>query len=345
VSDMTVAEGTKPVVAGAEPTQRAPRRRPGLAFAERYALLALFVLTIIVFAIWQSDTFPTTANFQNIVSSQAVVAVVALALMIPLVGGNFDISVGSVCVLSSIAMASLTYKHGWPLLPAIVAVVALGMAIGLINGMLVAYGGLDGLIATLGSSFVIGGLMSYYTKDVSITGQGSKILSDIGTQNLLGVPRLAVVAAVVALVVAYVLTQTPVGRRVTAIGSSSPAARLVGIRVERTVLGTFIVSGGVAALAGILMLAQQAAGNPANDGLGLALPALAAVFLGASAFTPGQFNVLGTLVGLLLVAVFVSGLTLAGAQPWVQPVFQGGALIIAVGISAALRRRRLGRGT
>lgn len=331
--------GTVPV--GSSPPESGRRRLSKLELAERYALPVLFVITILFFSVFQ-ESFATTGNAQVVVASQAVVAVIALGLMVPLVGGNFDISVGAVAVLCGIVLAALTMKHGWSLIPACAVVIALGVAIGVVNGLLVAYGGLDGLIATLGTSFVIGGLISLYTKDVSITGEGSKFLDDLGSSNVLGVPRLAVVALVVALVVAYVLTQTPFGRRLAAIGSSSAAARLVGIRVERTVLLTFMASGALAGIAGILMLAQQGSGNPANQGLALALPALAAVFLGASAFKPGHFNVPGTIVGLLLVAVFVSGLTLGGAEAWVQPVFEGGALIVAVGLSAFFRRRRLG---
>jgi ribose transport system permease protein len=127
-----------------------------------------------------------------------------------------------------------------------------------------------------------------------------------------------------------------------ALGSNPRAARLVGVRTDRVTVLAFAIAGGLGGLSGVLLIASQGVANPAAEGIGLLLPALVAVFLGASAFSPGQFNVPGTMVGLLLIAVLVNGLSLAGVEPWIQPLANGVALIVGIGVSATFRRRRLG---
>jgi ribose transport system permease protein len=313
-----------------------------LLLAERLGLAAIFAITVIGFALAAPDTFPTSGNWSAIVSSQSVTAVIAVALVVTLTAGNFDLSVGSVAVLCSIVAAGLMSRSGLALVPASAVVLAIALAIGLLNGVLVAYARLDSLIVTLGTSTVIGGVISLYSDDLAVAEGVSSKLLDFGTAETLGLPRIALASLVIVGACWWVLSETPLGRRLTAIGSNSRAAELAGVRVRRLTLVTFLWSGGLAGLAGILLLAQQGTGNPAISGIAFMLPALAAAFLGASAFTPGQFNVPGTILALLLVASIVSGLTLLDADTWVEPVVNGAALIIAVGVSTAFRRQRLG---
>lgn len=323
---------------------RSGEGEPGkwLLFGEKYGLLMVFILVCAIFSVWHTETFATADNLRAVVSSQAVVAVLALGLLVPLVAGNFDLSVGSNAIMCSIAAASVMSKHGWGWAPALILAVALGMTVGLFNGILVTRGRLNGLIATLGTAAILGALIQWYTDNVSITNGLSQPLLDLGTKNVLGVPRLVVVAAVVGIAMAYLLTQTPFGRHVVAIGSNPRAARLVGVRTNRVTLVSFVIAGGLAGMAGVLIIASQGSGNPSADGIGLLLPALVGVFLGASAFSPGQFNVPGTVLALLLIAVLVNGLTLAGVAPWIQPLANGVALIVGVGVAAAFRNKRLG---
>lgn len=323
------------------PVQRESRL---LIEGERFGLLGLMLIAVVLFVLLQPDSFATVANLQAILGSQSTLVVLALALMIPLIAGNFDLSVGANAIASGILAAGMMAHHEWGIASATVAALVFAVLIGVINGYLVAYRGLNGLIATLGTATVLTGLISSYTDDQAITKNISGTLTDLGIKNILGIPMLAAIALVVAVVVGYVITQTPVGRRLTAIGSSSSAARLVGIRVARITFLSFVVAGLLAGVAGMMIVAQQGSGNPAVNGVALLLPALAAVYLGASTLFPGQFNVPGTVLGLLFVAVIVSGLTLSGAAPWVESVVNGTALIIAVGASTAFRRRRMGEG-
>jgi ribose/xylose/arabinose/galactoside ABC-type transport system permease subunit len=139
----------------------------------------------------------------------------------------------------------------------------------------------------------------------------------------------------------FLLTHTPYGRGLYAIGSNPRSARLVGLGVERIVIIAFVIAGGLSGVVGVLQLARAGSAT-ADAGTNLLFPALAAAFLGATAVRPGFFNVMGTIIGVLFVAVSVSGLTLSGAAAWVSPVFNGAALLVAVGLSTYLGRRRGG---
>lgn len=312
-----------------------------LNLGERFGLLLITAVIIVYFSMAESETFATAANWRVIANSQSVIAVIALALMVPLITGNFDLSVGSITVASSVVLATVMSESGWALLPACVLVVLIGVLIGAVNGLLVTWAGVNGLIATLGTATVLTGLISWYSDNQSVSSGISRHITKLGTTDVIGIPWLALIALILSVLVAYVLTATPFGRRLTAIGSSADAAALVGIRVPRAIFLSFVISGGLAGLAGILLLAQQGSSNPSTNGIAVLLPALAAVFLGSTAFRPGSFNVPGTIVALVLVAVIVSGLTLSGTDVWVQPVAQGLALLVAVVLSAAFRRRRL----
>ena len=313
-----------------------------LIFGERYGLVFVLIFAIVLFSVIDSSTFPTVSNWRSIGSTQSVTVVLGLAFILPLVGGNFDLSVGANAIMCSVACASCMSRYGWPLAAAIAVAVGLGLLVGVFNGILVTRARLNGLIATIGTAALLQGVVTWYSSGLPIATGISQSLQDLGTKTTFGVPRLVVVAILAAAIVTYVLTQTPYGRRLASIGSNRNAARLVGVRVNALTMGSFILAGGIAGLSGVLIVAQQGSANPATDGIATLLPALTVAFLGASAFSPGEFNVPGLIVALLLIAVLVSGLTLRGAADWVQPLCNGVALIVGVGLSAYFRARRLG---
>jgi ribose transport system permease protein len=184
-------------------------------------------------------------------------------------------------------------------------------------------------------------VISWYSQNQTISTGISASLTNFGSEQFWGLPRL--VYLVIALVLAswYLLNRTPFGRRLYGIGANVRAARLVGVRVGRDVFSAFVIAGVLSAIAGILLTAREGSAT-ADPGTDLLFPAIAAVFLGATVATPGRFNVIGTVIGVLFVATSVSGLTLIGAADWVQPVFNGCALLVAVSLSTVLRRRRTG---
>ncbi|MFJ2261589.1 ABC transporter permease [Streptomyces sp. NPDC087844] len=343
-SSATPHSGASPA-APQQPANPAPRRRtapaPGLAL-ERFGLLALFVVLIVVFTVLRPDTFATGANFRSIAISQSVLAVAALALMLPLVGGRFDVSVGANLGLCSIVCAALMSRAGLPLPVAVLGTLLVGGLIGALNGAVVAYLGVNSIIATLGVGTVIGGAVTAYTQGVPISSGLSPALATISTRLVAQLPVLFVIMLVLAVVTWFLLTQTPFGRHLTAVGSNAAASRLTGLRVNRLVLLSFVGSGVLAGIAGVLQVGAQGNGDPTIGGLPFILPALAAVFLGATTWHPGTYNVPGTILGLFFLGTAISGLSLLGVQPWVTDVFNGGAVVLAIVFSAQLKRRRTG---
>jgi ribose transport system permease protein len=285
-----------------------------------------------------SETFLTVANLRSLAANEVVIAIAALAAMIPLIGGQFDVSVGAVLGMVAVAVAALIARAGLPLGIAIVLGLAMGAVVGAFNGFVVAYLRTSSFIITLGTATLVGGLVSLYTKDQVILGMPQQLV-DFGTLNWLGVPRVVWLLLVVALVVAYVLGHTVYGRQLLSVGANPRSARLVGIRVPLVVAGSFVITGALAGVAGVVELARTGSGNP-QVGPGYTLSALAAAFLGSTTIRPGRFNVPGTIVGVFFVAVSVNGLTLAGAADWVEPVFNGAAVVIAVSASTVLAHRR-----
>ena len=339
-TDPASAELSKPREAAAAP--RATRKHQIVVVLERYALVVLLAALIVFFSVLPSTagSFLTLANIRNVAANEAVIAIAALAAVVPLVAGQFDVSVGAILGMVSIAVAALTVRAGLPVVLALPLGVGLGGAVGAVSGFVVAYLRANSFIITLGMATLIGGVVSLYTKDQVILGVPQSMVN-FGTLNWLGVPRPVWLLAVVALCVAYLLRYTVYGRHLLSIGANPRAARLVGIRVELVILLSFVVAGALAAVAGELELARTGSGDP-QIGPGFTLSALAAAFLGSTTIRPGQFNVPGTIVGVFFVAVSVNGLTLAGAADWVDPLFNGTAVVVAVAISTVLAHRRGG---
>jgi ribose transport system permease protein len=320
----------------------APRRARVAEWGERLGLPILLAIIVVFFSVLpaSSRAFFSVPNLTVVLSNQSVIVLVAIALMFPLIAGHFDFSVGAMTVLAAVVCAGTNVRLGLPLAVSILLAIGVGLTIGLINGILVARFGLNSFVSTLGMATLIGGLVQWYTGGQAIIGIDAALLQ-FGSRQWFGVPRVLFVVVIVAVVAWYVLGHTPFGRALYAIGSNARSADLVGLPRMNYTLLAFALSGTLAGIAGVVLTARTGGANP-DAGTYLIFPALAAVFLGATAIIPGRFNVLGTVIGVLFVAVSVSGLTLAGAQNWVDAVFNGAALIIAVFVSSYLRRRRAG---
>jgi ribose transport system permease protein len=318
-----------------------PGRAQLLDLLERFALPLLLVLVLVVFASLPSTsaTFTSPENIRNVLGDQAVLGILAVASMLPLVVGHFDLSVGAQASITQIAVAAAMSKHGVPVVPAVMIGIALGALIGLVNGVLVAKVRVNALITTLGVSTVIAGLITLYTEGITIVEGISPRLIELGQGDWLGIPRTTYFLAGAAAFVAYILGHTVYGRRLHLVGSNPAAARLVGLNLDRLVLSTFVFTGALAGLAGALLVARNGNANPAS-GADYTLLAVAAAFLGATSIKPGRFNVAGTLVAIFFLAFSVNGLNLAGVEPWINDVFNGAALVVAVGLSAVFARQR-----
>jgi ribose transport system permease protein len=333
----TIGEGAQP--ATAKDSIRRPRRSVRSLF-EAYAFLGLLIGAFIFFSLWPrtSGTFPTSANLQVLLGSNTVVAITALAALIPLVCNEWDLSIGGSAALSSVFIAQFLTNGMNPFF-ALAIGIGIGGCVGVVNALLVTRLGVNAVITTLGVSIIITGLISLKTGGITVAGRIPRGVTSFGTENWLGVPRTVYALALVAVIVYYTVDHTPFGRYLYALGSNRSAARLAGIRVKLVVGTTFMIAGGLCGAAGVLQVARSGGANP-HLADALLLPALAAAFLSAAAIRPGKYNVWGVLVSVFLLAVLNSGLNLAGAQPYVANFVNGGALIIGVGLAARLGDRR-----
>jgi ribose transport system permease protein len=320
--------------------------RRGLDLLERGGLPLLGIILFAFFAVdsTSGSVFTGDANIKNILGNQAVTGIVALAMVIPLTSGYFDFTVAGTTGIVNVAMASLIGPHGWPILPAMLFCLAIGALVGIITGFLVAKLKLNAFVVTLGGYTLLQGLAQLYTKGRFISEGIPSSFNSWGSETWLGVPKPFYLLIVVAIVGWYVLSNTPFGRYLESIGSNERAAQLVGVNVTRTIWTSFVISGTLAAVAGILQTSRAGSGS-AETAAAFLFPAFTAVFLGATTIRPGRYNVWGTVIGVYFVAVSVSGFTLLGAETWVQPVFNGTALIVAVALTTFAKRARERGGT
>ncbi len=306
---------------------------------ERYALVGVLLLIFAFFSFYgpTSDTFPTTANLKVVLGGQAVLAIVALGALIPLICKEWDLSVGAIAGLSAVVAAKLL-SNGTPLAVALIAGVLLGVAVGTANALIITRLGTNAVITTLGMSAIVAGVVNQITGGTTQVSNIPRSLIDFGSGSVLGIPNPAIVLVVVAIAVYFMLVHTPFGRYVYALGSNANAARLIGLRTGLTLGLTFVLAGGLAGIAGVLQVARAGGADP---GLGpqLTLPALAAAFLSAAAIKPGRYNVGGLLVALFLLAFLNSGLTIAGAEPYVTQYVNGVALIAGVALAVNIGRK------
>ncbi len=321
--------------------QKKPSARDPLVLFERFGLLVIFAVMIIVFSLVNSN-FMTANNWSSIAVTQSVLAVLALALMAPLICGRFDISVGANMVLVSIAVATVMSKYNLPLGVALIAGIGVGVLIGVINGGLVAYLGINAIICTLAMSIILEGVINGYSGGEPIVSNISTTLTSLGYDKLLGIPDVLIFTLLIGHATWYVLTQTPFGRRLFAIGLNINAAALTGMQVKRLVLLSFVMAGALAGLAGIMQVMVQGSANPDAGSLESILPAFAAIFLGATTWRPGRYTVMGTFISLFFLGTTVSGLELIGVGTWGPDVFNGWAVIVAIALAAQFRRRRTG---
>ncbi|MBB4660620.1 ABC transporter permease [Conexibacter arvalis] len=324
------------------PSRTRSRRRAVGPIVERFGLVWALLALIAFFSLWPttSDSFLTTDNLRTLFANEAVVAIAALGALLPFVAGQFDLTIGAIAMLSSMIVAAIVTETGVPLVAAVPIAVVACAGVGLISGSVVAYLRAPAIVISLGMATLIGGVVLLYSGSRSIIGMPAA-LTDFGSLTWLGVPRPVWLLLVVVLVVGFVIRYTVTGRSLLMIGSNAEAARLVGVRTRRLILLSFVLAGLFYGVAGVLLLARTGAATP-GDGLGLTVGALTAVFLGATTIKPGRFNVPGTIVGVFFVAVSINGLTLAGAADWVDPVFTGAAVVVAVAASTMLAQRRSG---
>lgn len=331
--ESTALEPTKSELNGLSRAQRIGRLLPV------YGLLILTLLLIAVFSVALPNTFPTLLNLRSIISDKAIIALLSLAATIPMAAGRIDLTVGYGIVLWHILAISLQTMFGvpWPL--AVLIVLLLGSATGFLNGLLVEVARIDSFIATLGTGTVLYALALWHTGGRQVVGVLPDGFYALNGTMVLGLPITGYYVLVLAVLMWLVLEYTPTGRYVYAIGANPKAAALNGIPVRKFVIGSFVASGLLSALAGVLLASKLRIGQ-ASVGLEYLLPALVGAFLGSTTIKPGRVNVWGTLIGVSILAVGISGIQQFGGSFFVEPLFNGVTLLIAIGIAGYAQRKR-----
>ena len=339
VADRASTPPDSEVDGSAGESRHRPRRDLSLT-AERYALLGAWAIVIAVFGVLAPDTFLTTANFQTIFGTQAVLVIVCMGLLLPQTAGDFDLSIASILTLAAMLTAILNANQGWPIGLAILAALGAGALTGFLNGLIVVGFGVDSFIVTLGSSTLLIGIVQWISNFRTVSGVSNTLIDAVVTTRWFGISIMFYYAIALTIVLWLLLEHAPIGRRLLFVGRSRTVARLSGIRVGRLRWGAFIASGLISALAGVCFVGLQGGADP-SSGLSYQLPAFAAVYFGATSIRPGRFNALGTFIAAYFLVTGITGFQLLGVSSFVQNLFYGGALIIAVLLSQLVGGRRV----
>jgi len=307
--------------------------------AEQFGLIVVWFVMIGIFGYLQPDTFLTWANLSTILGSQAVLVVVTLGLLIPLTANDFDLSIAYTMTLSSMLIAVLNVNQGVAIGWAIAAAAIAGLVIGLVNGLLITIFRIHSLIVTLGVGTFLHGLTLWLSDSMTISGISPALINAVIVQRLFGIPLEFYYAIGIALIIWYVLEYTAIGRRILFVGRGREVARLSGINTDRVRIGCLMASGFLGALAGVLYTGTQGAADPVS-GVSYQLPAFAAAFLGSTCIVPGRFNPWGTTVAVYFLVTGITGLVFLGVSSFIQEMFYGGALVIAVTLSQLVRGRQ-----
>ena len=291
----------------------------------------IFILIFVIFAIVTPNTFLQQGVWRTLLDAQSVTVIAAIGVMIPLVTGSFNLAIGYEVGFAGILIAVLQARMEIPFVVGIPLTLLAGALIGLISGLIITKGRIDSFIATLGMSSILLAGLSWMSSNKQITGLQDGFRS-IATSSWLGITVPTFVMLAIAIAAWYVLECTTLGRRMYAVGYNPDGARLAGLNVSRLRIGALVAGGVIAAIAGILLTSRLNTGEP-TVGPGLLLPALTAVFLGSTQFRGGRFNVWGTVLAVYVLAVGIKGLQLIGSPPYISDLFNGVALLAAVGLS------------
>jgi ribose transport system permease protein len=318
----------------AAPRRLSPRAKALLGLFARYATIFGLIAMIIAFSWLSPRAFPTVNNFTNVLNQASLAMIIAAGLTIAVIVGELDLSIGFAASLHGILVTGLIVANKLPIPLAILIVLAAGALVGLVNGLIVTKVRVNSVIATLGVGTILTGLAFAYSAGVPIVAGVPEAFLQLSLGRwLYGIPNNIVVMVLVVGGLWLLVERTSLGQEIQAVGGNPAAARLSGIEVDRIKIFGFVISGLCAALTGILLASRLGSGT-ASAADSYLLTAFAAVFLGSATLRDGEFHVLGTLIGALIIAFGFNGLNIFGAPTFSQYVLQGAILIVAVGLSS-----------
>ncbi|SCM76862.1 Ribose transport system permease protein RbsC [uncultured Pleomorphomonas sp.] len=298
-------------------------------FFQDFGLVLIFLIVVGILVVLSPDAFARPANMIGIIKQASINGVLAMGMMFVIISGGIDLSVGSIVAFTGVIAASLAHPGEYPLIVAIVAPILVGAAIGAVNGVSIAYGGIPPFIVTLASMIVFRGAALIASDGSPVFGVSGAFEDIAGGFVAGGLPYLAVYFIVVAAISAMILRMTVFGRRVYAIGGNATAAAVSGINVRAMQTGVYMISGALAGFAGLLLASRTVSGSP-TAGEGYEMNAIAAVIIGGVSMSGGVGRWYGPVIGALLIAVIGNGLDILNVSSYYQLIIQGLIIYFAV---------------
>lgn len=303
----------------------------------RFSGIYIWLLLIVVFGIATPGLFLSVETMHTVASAQSIVAMLAIAFTITLASGAFDLSIGAVANICTVTVVSLQTIYDWPMWPSVMATMVLAVVIGVFNAIIVVRLQVPSLVATLGMGSILVAFQTIIAQSTQPFAPISKSWNHLAGYSVFGFQIVVVYMVVLTLVAWWLMGHTPLGRYLYAIGGNVDASRLSGVDVNRWTSVSLILGSTIAGFAGICYASLN--GPSLTYGGALLLPALAAVFLGSTQIIPGHINVLGTVLAIFVLGTGVAGLQLLTPVPWLDQMFSGAALVIAVAFAGWQHRR------
>jgi ribose/xylose/arabinose/galactoside ABC-type transport system permease subunit len=298
-------------------------------------LVGIFVALVLALFV-TNPAFGRAANVANVLQQNSIIGIVACGMLLMIIVGGFDLSVGAVGAMTSVLAASLIVGVNTPV--GVVVALLAGLAVGVVNGICIGVIGMNPFVATLGTQSAVVGVLFVVTEAQPVYGVPESF-TQLGLGRIAGIPIVTLIFLAVIVAVWATLKFTRFGHHVYAVGGNREAARLAGIDVNRVTIGAYAIGGLLAGLAGLLLLGQTGIGQP-NSAATWPLTAIAAVVVGGVPLSGGVGRVSSAVLGTLLLGVVANGLNLNGVSPYWQPAVTGFVILVAVGIDSYQRRRR-----
>jgi ribose transport system permease protein len=306
-------------------------------FLSHYALILVWGAMALFFFVMRPETFGRMSAFQAIFGSQTTLVFLGVSSLITLSVGEFDLSIASIMGLSATTVPVLVSLHHWNVVWACLFSLCLCLLSGVINAFFVIKVGVASMVVTLGTGTFLQGIAEWISNSSQVS-MNVPSFSKVSLQPVLSLPIGFYYGLFLVVVLAYIRSWTPLGRHILFVGANREVARLAGIRVDRIRTGSYLFASLVAGLGGIMLVSSTGGFAASGSGMYL-LPALAAVFLGTAVVQPGQFNPIGMMIGIYFLETGIFGLELMGYSGWVQDIFYGAGLVVAVAVATIVRIR------
>jgi ribose transport system permease protein len=309
-----------------------------LHLAESSALVVALIVLCAIFGVLAPDTFLSWGNITTMLGSQSVLVILTLALIIPLTAGDLDLSIASVLNLSAMMVGVMNVYHHLPIWGAVALALAAGAIIGAVNAGFIIYFRIPSLIVTLGTGTFLSGVTLWISGSNTIGGIDDTLVEYVVVRRIFGIPLAFYYALALCMALWYFLNYATLGRRLLFVGRGRDVVHLSGINVELMRFSSLVAASILSAAAGVVYAGTIGSADHLSD-LSFLLPAFAAAFLGATSISPGYFNPWGSFVAVYFLVAGITGLTILGVETFVQNLFYGAALVLAVTLSQLVRGR------